>query len=266
MESGRLEAEKKAAAEAAAALVEDGMAVGLGTGSTVAHLLPALAARGLGGLRCVATSPATERAARELGIEVGEFAGLERLDIAIDGADQVAPGGWLVKGGGGAHLREKIVAVAAARFVVIVDSSKTVDALRPPLPLELFGFGADASIARLAQLGEVRRRDAPAEPRRRGPRGLPRRDRRPGGACGAARGGPRPRLPRALPRVDGERGAGGRAGRSRAASAGARSSLSRLSRYRKSGMVLRPRPRGAQGRAFPKRTDAPTQGGERSEP
>jgi len=164
MESGRLEAEKKAAAEAAAELVEEGMAVGLGTGSTVAHLLPALAARGLGGLRCVATSPATERAARELGIEVGEFAGLERLDIAIDGADQVAPGGWLVKGGGGAHLREKIVAVAAARFVVIVDSSKTVDALRPPLPLELFGFGADASIARLAQLGEVRRRDAPASP------------------------------------------------------------------------------------------------------
>jgi ribose 5-phosphate isomerase A len=164
MESGRRDAEKKAAAEAAAELVEDGMAVGLGTGSTVAHLLPALAARRLRGLRCVATSPATERAARELGIEVGEFAGLERLDIAIDGADQVAPDRWLVKGGGGAHLREKIVAAAASRFVVIVDSSKPVESLRPPLPLELFGFGAGASIARLAQLGQVRRREAPASP------------------------------------------------------------------------------------------------------
>src|SRR3954451_3110000 len=116
MESSRLDAEKRAAAEAAAGLVEDGMAVGLGTGSTVGHLLPALEVRGLRGLRCVATSPATERAARELGIEVGEFAGLERLDIAIDGADQVAPDRWLIKGGGGAHLREKIVAAAAGRF------------------------------------------------------------------------------------------------------------------------------------------------------
>src|SRR4051795_4972005 len=141
MESSRLDAEKRAAAEAAAELVEDGMAVGLGTGSTVAHLLPALAARGLRGLRCVATSPATERAARELGIDVGDFAGLERLDIAIDGADQVAPDRWLIKGGGGAHLREKIVAAAAARFVVIVDSSKDVEALRPPVPLELPPFG-----------------------------------------------------------------------------------------------------------------------------
>jgi ribose 5-phosphate isomerase A len=159
-----LDAEKRAAAEAAAELVEDGMAVGLGTGSTVAHLLPALAARGLRGLRCVATSPATERAARELGIDVGEFAGLERLDIAIDGADQVAPDRWLIKGGGGAHLREKIVAAAAARFVVIVDSSKPAEALRPPLPLELFAYGADASLARLGGLGEVRRREAPASP------------------------------------------------------------------------------------------------------
>jgi ribose 5-phosphate isomerase A len=159
-----LDAEKKAAAEAAADLVEDGMAVGLGTGSTVAYLLPALAARGLRGLQCVATSPATERAARELGIEVGEFAGLERLDIAIDGADQVAPDRWLVKGGGGAHLREKIVASAADRFVVIADSSKPVVRLRPPVPLELFGFGAGASLARLARLGEVRRREMPASP------------------------------------------------------------------------------------------------------
>src|SRR4051812_34083514 len=106
------DAEKRAAAEAAAALVEDGSTVGLGTGSTVAHLLPALARRQLR-LRCVATSLATEAAARALGLEVEPFERLDRLDIAIDGADQVDPGGWLVKGGGGAHTREKIVAAAA---------------------------------------------------------------------------------------------------------------------------------------------------------
>ena len=88
------------------------MAVGLGTGSTVAFLLPALAERGLE-LRCVATSVATEEQARELGIPVEDFGSLQRLDIAIDGADQVAPDRWLVKGGGGAHTREKIVAAAA---------------------------------------------------------------------------------------------------------------------------------------------------------
>ena len=120
---------KRLAAEAAAELVEDGMTVGLGTGSTVALLLPAIAERGLSGIRCVATSVATEEQARELGIPVEEFSELERLDIAIDGTDQVTPDGWLIKGGGGAHLREKIVAAAAERFVVIADSSKTVDAL-----------------------------------------------------------------------------------------------------------------------------------------
>ena len=129
-----IEREKQLAAEAAAELVQDGMLVGLGTGSTVAYLLPALAARGLA-LRCVATSPATEQKARELGITVESFVGPEapfRLDIAIDGADQVAPSGWLVKGGGGAHTREKAVAAAADRFVVIVSSDKIVDRLTPP--------------------------------------------------------------------------------------------------------------------------------------
>src|SRR6188474_1779093 len=117
-----IEEEKKAAAEAAAELVESGMTVGLGTGSTVAHLLPALAARGLEGLRCVSTSVATEEQARDLGIPVEDFDKLERLDIAIDGADQIAPDHWLVKGGGGAHTREKIVAAAAESFVVIADT------------------------------------------------------------------------------------------------------------------------------------------------
>lgn len=136
------------------------MAVGLGTGSTVAHLLPALATRGLA-IRCVATSPATERMARELGLEVEPFDRLARLDIAIDGADQVAPDGWIVKGGGGAHLREKIVAAAAERFVVVVDSEKPVEELSPPVPLEVLSFGLPAT---LRALGDAELRDVPASP------------------------------------------------------------------------------------------------------
>ena len=181
------------------------MTVGLGTGSTVAHLLPALARRGLTGIRCVATSVATEEQARELGIPVEEFDRLQRLDIAIDGTDEVTPDGWLIKGGGGAHLREKIVAAAAERFVVIADSSKPVEALRGPVPLELFGFGAASTLARLG--AEVELRDVPPSPDGgviadyRGP-GLG----RPGGAGGAAGGRPRRRRPRPLPPGYGERG------------------------------------------------------------
>jgi ribose 5-phosphate isomerase A len=156
------DAEKRIAAEAAAELVENGMTVGLGTGSTVAHLLPALAARGLSGIRCVATSVATEQQARELGIPVEEFSELERLDIAIDGTDQVTPDGWLIKGGGGAHLREKIVAAAAERFIVIADSSKRVETLSAPVPLELFAFGLSSTMARLG--AEVELRDVPRSP------------------------------------------------------------------------------------------------------
>jgi ribose 5-phosphate isomerase A len=154
--------EKRLAAEAAAELVEDGMTVGLGTGSTVAHLLPAIARRGLGDIRCVATSVATEQQARELGIPVERFDALPRLDIAIDGTDEVTPDGWLIKGGGGAHLREKIVAAAAERFVVIADSSKPVDALRGPVPLELFSFGIGSTLARFGE--QVELRDVPPSP------------------------------------------------------------------------------------------------------
>ena len=154
--------EKRIAAEAAAELVEEGMTVGLGTGSTVAHLLPALAARGLSDIRCVATSVATEEQARELGVPVEEFSELRRLDIAIDGTDQVTPDGWLIKGGGGAHLREKIVAAAAERFIVISDSSKPVDALSAPVPLELFAFGLRSTLGRLG--AEVALRDVPRSP------------------------------------------------------------------------------------------------------
>jgi ribose 5-phosphate isomerase A len=155
--------EKRVAAEAAAALVESGMTLGLGTGSTVAHLLPAIARRKLD-VRCVSTSPATEQQARELGLRTESFDDVTAFDLAIDGTDQVTPDWWLVKGGGAAHTREKLVAAAAARFVVIADSTKTVDRLRAPVPLELLAFGLTSTLARLATLGPVDVRDVPRSP------------------------------------------------------------------------------------------------------
>ncbi|HSG13177.1 MAG TPA: ribose 5-phosphate isomerase A [Gaiellaceae bacterium] len=163
MDRATNEAEKRLAGVKAAELVEDGMAVGLGTGSTVSFFLRALAERGLD-VRCVATSHATESAALELGLRVESFAGagaLPRLDIAVDGADQVTPDGWLVKGGGAAHTREKAVATASDRFVVIVSSDKLVDRLGPPVPLELLEYGLAATLHRL---GTAVLRDAARSP------------------------------------------------------------------------------------------------------
>jgi ribose 5-phosphate isomerase A len=153
------EDEKRAAAQAAAEAVEQGMRLGLGTGSTVAHFLAAVAQRELADLLCVPTSPATEESARALGLVVQPFDVLDRLDLAVDGADQVDPDLWLVKGGGGAHTREKVVAAAADRFVVIVSSDKLVEALGPPVPLEVMRFGLAATVRRLADLGPVEVRD-----------------------------------------------------------------------------------------------------------
>jgi ribose 5-phosphate isomerase A len=155
-----VEQEKQLAAEAAAELVEGGMTVGLGTGSTVAFLLPALAQRSLD-IVCAATSPRTEQAARQLGLRMETVASIDRFDLTIDGADQIAPDGWLVKGGGAAHTREKIVAGAASRFIVIADSTKPVPALHPPVPLELLSFGLRATIRRI---GPVSLRDVPPSP------------------------------------------------------------------------------------------------------
>jgi ribose 5-phosphate isomerase A len=145
-----VEKEKRLAAEAAAELVEDGMTVGLGTGTTAAYLLPALMARRLS-IRCVASSVRTEQAATEIGLRLDPFT-MGRLDIAIDGADQISPDGWLVKGGGAAHTREKLVAAAADRFVVIADSTKPVASLRPPVPVELLSFGLESTLARVPTL------------------------------------------------------------------------------------------------------------------
>jgi ribose 5-phosphate isomerase A len=144
-------------------LVQDGMTVGLGSGSTAAYLLKPLAARGLD-LRCVATSPTTMDAARALGLTVVSFAGLNapaRIDITIDGADEVDPAGWLIKGGGAAHTREKEVAAASDRFIVIVSSNKLMPRLTPPIPLELAEFGLAATFARVQP---ARLRDVPRSP------------------------------------------------------------------------------------------------------
>jgi ribose 5-phosphate isomerase A len=142
-------------------MVSAGMRLGLGTGSTVAHLLTVLAERELTDLDCVATSPATAHAARALGLTVRELDDVGELDLAIDGADQIDPRGWLIKGGGGAHTREKIVAAAARCFVVIASAEKAVMELTPPVPVELVRFGAQRTLAALAQ---AQLRDAPASP------------------------------------------------------------------------------------------------------
>jgi ribose 5-phosphate isomerase A len=142
-------------------MIEPGMSVGLGSGTTVAELLPAIAERGELGLRCVATSPETERAARALGLKLESLDDLGRLDIAIDGTDQIDPGGWLIKGGGGALTREKIVAAAANVFVVIASEDKPVKELEPPVPLELLRFGARCTLELLA---EARLRDVGESP------------------------------------------------------------------------------------------------------
>jgi len=126
----------------------------------VAFLLPALARRSLD-ILCAATSPRTEHAARELGLRIEDFANIDHFDITIDGADQIAPDGWLVKGGGGAHTREKILAAAADRFVIIADSSKPVEALHSPVPLELLSFGLRATLRRVTPASL---RDVPLSP------------------------------------------------------------------------------------------------------
>ena len=160
--ASEIEASKRRSAAAAAQLVEDGMRVGLGSGSTVAHLLIELAHRQLSNIRCVATSPQTATGAARLGLQTCtlEQAG-GRLDIAIDGADEIDTDGWLIKGGGAAHTREKIVAAAAARFIVIVSAEKLVGSLSPPVPLELLRFGVSAT---LEALRPCRLRDVPLSP------------------------------------------------------------------------------------------------------
>jgi ribose 5-phosphate isomerase A len=145
-------------AEAAVALVEPGMVVGLGTGDTARRFIERLGARARDerlGLTCIATSRATEALARQEGLAVAPLPTAPGVDLAVDGADEVAPGLELIKGGGGAHTREKIVAASAARFVVLVDETKLVRRLGEtfPVPLEVLAEAVPLVCRRLQALG-----------------------------------------------------------------------------------------------------------------
>jgi ribose 5-phosphate isomerase A len=146
---------KQLAGRHAATYVEPSMRVGLGTGSTVHHAIVALGERSKDlGLTCVATSERTRQLAESLGLRVVTPDEAPELDLAIDGADEVDPRLNLVKGGGGAHTREKIVASMAARFIVVVDESKLVRTLGAfGLPLEVLPFAPEVVIHRVQALG-----------------------------------------------------------------------------------------------------------------
>jgi ribose 5-phosphate isomerase A len=144
--------QKRISGEAAAELVESGMVVGLGTGSTAAWFVKALAARKLD-IRGVPTSEATANLARELGIPLAALDDVKAIDLTVDGADEIGPGLSLIKGGGAALLREKLVWEASKRCVVIADAAKQVKALgRFPLPIEVVRFGHVHTGQRLADI------------------------------------------------------------------------------------------------------------------
>jgi ribose 5-phosphate isomerase A len=142
--------QKRAAGEAAAALVQAGMTVGLGTGSTAAWFVRALAARSLKDVRGVATSRATEALAVGLGLTVVDLDAVKAIDLTVDGADEVGPGLSLIKGGGAALLREKLVWEASRRCVAIADAGKRVRRLGAfPLPIEVVAFGHTKTALRI---------------------------------------------------------------------------------------------------------------------
>ena len=155
---------RAAAARAAAELVEPGFAIGLGSGRAVWAVTELLGERRLDGLRVAVASSRTDELARAAGLDVVELDGSLRLDLAIDGADEVDPSLGLLKGGGGALLREKIVVAAAERFVVVAETSKQVERLGSTrgIPVEVVRFGWQATRARLLELvesAELRRGD-----------------------------------------------------------------------------------------------------------
>ncbi|QBX38344.1 ribose-5-phosphate isomerase RpiA [Brevundimonas sp. S30B] len=145
--------QKRNAGEAAALRVEAGMKVGLGTGSTAAWFVRALAARNLPGLRCVPTSEATADLARELGLTLSTLEDTPRLDLTVDGADEIGPGLALIKGGGAALLREKLVWEASDRCIIIADAAKVVTSLGAfALPIEVVAFGHKTTGNRIADV------------------------------------------------------------------------------------------------------------------
>ncbi len=149
---------KKEAAESAAGLIENGMVVGLGSGTTATLVVAAIGERVKAGLTLVgvSTSEQTAAQARQLNIPLSTLAEHPRIDLALDGADEVELNTLnLIKGGGGNLLREKLVAVASARFVIVVDERKLVEKLgsRSPLPVEVVPFGWQSTAQRLKDLG-----------------------------------------------------------------------------------------------------------------
>ncbi|WP_145046170.1 ribose-5-phosphate isomerase RpiA [Paenibacillus xylanexedens] len=147
---------KQIAAERAAEYIQDGMKVGLGTGSTAYYAICKLGERVRDGLQiqAVATSEASDKLAREWGIPIIPFDQIGRLDITIDGADEVDPDFNLIKGGGGALLREKIVAANSDQLIIVADGSKAVDKLgRFPLPVEVVPFASEWTFKALESMG-----------------------------------------------------------------------------------------------------------------
>ncbi len=142
------DSQKRAAASRAIDFVQSGLRLGLGTGSTAKHFVDLLGERVRAGLDVIAvpTSEATHNQALSCGIPLTTLDETPALDLTVDGADEISPDLTLIKGGGGALLREKIVAAASARMIVIADASKCVDVLgRFPLPIEIAPFGARAT-------------------------------------------------------------------------------------------------------------------------
>ena len=163
-----IDAEKRCAAEAAVAYVEDGMTLGLGTGSTAAHAVRLLAERVRAGLkvRGVPTSRATQALAEACGVPLATLDDVSRLDLTIDGADEVDPDLALIKGGGGALLREKIVASVSDRLVIVVDSAKLVERLGAfDVPVEVTPFASKVVAHAILGIGgrpRLRRADSGA--------------------------------------------------------------------------------------------------------
>jgi ribose 5-phosphate isomerase A len=155
----RVEEQKRKAAERALGFVESGMKLGLGTGSTARHAVEILAQRLQAGLlydlQCVPTSRATEAHARSLGVPLTTLDHQPRLDLTIDGADEIGPGLDLIKGHGGALLWEKLVAESSDRLVIVADESKIVSHLgeRMALPVEVVPFGWSTHLPFMAEMG-----------------------------------------------------------------------------------------------------------------
>ena len=157
------EAQRQAAGEAAAAMVEDGMVIGYGTGRGATAALKALALR-RAKVRGVPTSERTAQTCRELGLQLVSLDEVGQLDLVIDGADEVDPALQILKGGGGAHVREKLVALAARRRIIVMEASKRVARLGATrgLPIEVVAFGWRTTLARIAEVlpGAQRRGEA----------------------------------------------------------------------------------------------------------